>query len=149
MLAYNMLRAHPATLKSTLLVEMLAKREIPLIEDDIYGDLGFGPARPLPAKAFDRKGLVMLCDSFSKTLAPGYRVGWTAPGRFQKQVEHLKFLNTIATATLPQYAIADFLANGGYDHHLRKVRRVYAEKVRSMTLAKLWITFCCDSRLMC
>ncbi|MDB6036152.1 MAG: transcriptional regulator [Verrucomicrobiales bacterium] len=117
------------------LVEMLAKREIPLIEDDIYGELGFGPSRPLPAKAFDRKGLVMLCDSFSKTLAPGYRVGWTAPGRFQQQVEHLKFLNTIATATLPQHAIADFLANGGYDHHLRKVRRVYAEKVSLMTQA--------------
>ncbi|MDB6121334.1 MAG: GntR family transcriptional regulator [Pedosphaera sp.] len=117
------------------LVELLAKRDIPLIEDDIYGELGFGPTRPLPAKAFDKKGLVLLCDSFSKTLAPGYRVGWTAPGRYQKQVEQLKFTSTIATATLPQYAIADFLANGGYDHHLRKVRRLYAEKVQLMTQA--------------
>src|SRR5207248_656833 len=59
------------------LVRMLAAHEIPLIEDDIYGDLFFGDHRPRPAKAFDKKGLVMLCASFSKTVAPGYRVGWT------------------------------------------------------------------------
>src|SRR5262249_13786026 len=68
------------------LVAMLARREIPLIEDDIYGDLHFGDVRPRPAKAFDQKGLVMLCSSFSKTVAPGYRVGWTAPGRFREEV---------------------------------------------------------------
>jgi DNA-binding transcriptional MocR family regulator len=117
------------------LVAMLAQREIPLIEDDIYGDLGFAPQRPKTCKSFDKQGLVLLCDSFSKTLAPGYRVGWTAPGRYQAQVEHLKFVSSIATATLPQMAIADFLANGGYDHHLRKVRRLYAQKVQQMTQA--------------
>jgi DNA-binding transcriptional MocR family regulator len=117
------------------LVAMLAQRDIPLIEDDIYGDLGFAPQRPKTCKSFDKQGLVLLCDSFSKTLAPGYRVGWTAPGRYQAQVEHLKFVSSIATATLPQMAIADFLANGGYDHHLRKVRRLYAQKVQQMTQA--------------
>jgi DNA-binding transcriptional MocR family regulator len=117
------------------LVDLLAKREVPLIEDDIYGDLSFDGGRPLPAKAFDKKGLILLCDSFSKTLAPGYRVGWTSPGRFQSQVEQLKFTSTIATGTLPQYAIADFLANGGYEHHLRKVRRHYIESVQLMTNA--------------
>ena len=87
------------------------------------------------AKAFDREGWVLLCDSFTKTLAPGYRVGWVAPGRFYAQVEYLKFVSTSATATLPQMAIADFLANGGFDHHLRKVRRFYAEQVQRMTEA--------------
>jgi DNA-binding transcriptional MocR family regulator len=117
------------------LVTMLAEREIPLIEDDIYGDVTFGPQRPKTAKAFDKHGLVLLCDSFSKTLAPGYRVGWTAPGRFQEKVELLKTVSTLATATLPQMAIADFLANGGYAHHLRRIQRVYQDQVNLMTEA--------------
>jgi len=117
------------------LVEMLAARGIPLIEDDIYGDLAFSGARPRPAKSFDRGGLVLLCDSFSKTLAPGYRVGWCAPGRWQQQVEHLKFVTNVATATLPQMAVADFLANGGYNHHLRRIRKLYAEKIQLMSQA--------------
>jgi DNA-binding transcriptional MocR family regulator len=111
------------------LVEMLARREIPLIEDDVYGDLQHDGARPRPAKAFDKQGLVMLCGSFSKTLAPGYRVGYALPGRFRDRVERLKFAQTVGTATLPQMAIADFLENGGYERHLRRLRRALAEQV--------------------
>lgn len=121
--------------KKRRLVEMLTAREIPLIEDDIYGNLTFGEARPKTAKSFDREGWVLLCDSFTKTLAPGYRVGWTAPGRFKVEVEYLKYVSTSATATLPQMAIASFLATGGYDHHLRKMRRFYAEQIQRMTEA--------------
>lgn len=113
--------------KQKELVELLAGRDIPLIEDDIYGDLCFAARRPPAAKSFDQKGLVMLCSSFSKTLAPGYRVGWCAPGRFQREVEYQKVISTLSTATLPQLAIAEFLASGGYEHHLRKVRRIYAQ----------------------
>ena len=71
----------------------------------------------------------MLCGSFSKTLAPGYRVGYVAPGRYRDAVERLKFAQTIATATLPQMAIADFLENGGYERHLRRLRRALADQV--------------------
>ncbi|WP_438032146.1 PLP-dependent aminotransferase family protein [Sorangium sp. So ce204] len=117
------------------LVAMLARREVPLIEDDIYGDLHFGDVRPRPAKAFDKKGLVMLCSSFTKTVAPGYRVGWTAPGRFLDEVEQLKFAQSVATATLPQMAIAEFLEIGGYDHHLRTLRRRLAAQVARMSEA--------------
>ena len=111
------------------LVRMLARHEVPLIEDDIYGDLHFDGARPRPARAFDRQGLVMLCGSFSKTLAPGYRVGYVAPGRYRDVVERLKFAQSVATATLPQMAIADFLENGGYERHLRRLRRSLADQV--------------------
>jgi DNA-binding transcriptional MocR family regulator len=111
------------------LVRLLARHDIPLIEDDVYGDLAFGPVRPSSTKAFDEKGLVLYCSSFSKTLAPGYRVGWIVPGRFQQRIEHLKALFNIATATPTQLAIAEFLANGGYDHHLRTLRRAYARQV--------------------
>ena len=117
------------------LVELLANREVPLIEDDVYGDLHFGSERPSVAKAFDRKGLVLLCGSFSKTLAPGFRVGYIAPGRFAKKVELLKFSQTVATATLPQLAIAEFLRSGGYDRHLRTLRRRIADTVERTSAA--------------
>jgi DNA-binding transcriptional MocR family regulator len=117
------------------LVRLLARREVPLIEDDIYGDLHFDGARPRPARAFDRQGLVMLCGSFSKTLAPGYRVGYVAPGRFRDAVERLKFAQTVATPTLTQMAVADFLENGGYERHLRRLRRSLAEQVARVSEA--------------
>jgi DNA-binding transcriptional MocR family regulator len=116
------------------LVEMLAKKRIPLIEDDIYGDVYFGSIRPKAAKAFDSEGLVLLCSSFSKTIAPGYRLGWVAPGRFKSRVESLKFMNTMANASLPQMAIAKFLEGGSYDRHLRRLRRAFATHVQLMTM---------------
>jgi DNA-binding transcriptional MocR family regulator len=117
------------------LVRLLAQHAIPLIEDDIYGDLHHEGARPRPAKAFDAQGLVMLCASFSKTLAPGYRVGYALPGRFRERVERLKFAQTVGTATLPQMAIADFLAHGGYERHLRRLRRALADQVARVSAA--------------
>jgi DNA-binding transcriptional MocR family regulator len=114
------------------LVKLLTRLRVPLIEDDIYGNLAFGPARPKVAKAYDEEGWVMLCDSFTKTLAPGYRVGWIAPGRFREKVEFLKYINTSCNPPLPQMAVAEFLRNGGYDHHLRKIRRLYASQAQLM-----------------
>lgn len=117
------------------LVTLLAKRDVPLIEDDIYGDLYFGSERPRPCKAFDTEGRVLLCGSFSKTLAPGYRVGWVAPGRYRERLELLKFAQTGATPTLPQLAIARFFQSAGYDRHLRTLRRRLAAQVERMTEA--------------
>jgi DNA-binding transcriptional MocR family regulator len=114
------------------LVGVLARKEIPLIEDDIFGDLHFGPTRPRVAKSFDRRGLVLLCGSFSKTLAHGYRVGWVAPGRFRDRVQMLKFSQTVATTTLPQRAIAQFLQGSGYDRHLRSLRRMLASSMHKV-----------------
>jgi DNA-binding transcriptional MocR family regulator len=104
------------------LVRMLSGRKIPLIEDDIFGDLAFGPVRPRAAKAFDVYGDVILCGSVSKSLAPGLRVGWAAPGRFRERFEHLKFAVNLAAPTLPQRAIAHYLQGGGYPRHLRTLR---------------------------
>lgn len=117
------------------LVEMLAERGVPLIEDDLYGDLGFFQPRPRVAKSWDTTGNVLLCSSFSKTLSPGYRVGWVVPGRLQKQVECQKAVDNLASAMPTQLAIAEFLAGGGYDHHLRKVRRIYARQTAQMAQA--------------
>jgi DNA-binding transcriptional MocR family regulator len=109
--------------KKKHLVDMLAKREIPLIEDDIYGEMFFGKIRPKTCKSFDKKGLVLQCASFSKTLAPGYRIGWAVPGRFKEKVISLKRMTSIATNTLAQGAIAHFLQNGRYELHLRHLRK--------------------------
>jgi len=117
------------------LVALLARHEVPLIEDDVYGDLSFSPPRPHTAKAYDRRGLVLLCSSFSKSLAPGYRVGWIAPGRFQPQVERLKSPMHTTTASPSQLAIAEFLTNGGYDRHLRTLCRTYARRAAQFTAA--------------
>lgn len=109
--------------KKKELVEMLARKEIPLIEDDIYGEMYFGKSRPKTCKTFDKKGLVLHCGSFSKSLAPGYRIGWTSPGRFKNDVIQLKRMNNISTNTLAQAAIAHFLQNGRYELHLRHLRK--------------------------
>jgi DNA-binding transcriptional MocR family regulator len=117
------------------LVELLAQHEIPLIEGDVCGEIYFSGVRPGVCKTYDRKGLVLLCSSFSKDLVPGYRVGWVAPGRFKATIEWLKYTTNVATATLPQVAIAKFLESGGYDYHLRSIRRLYASFIAQLSQA--------------
>jgi DNA-binding transcriptional MocR family regulator len=118
----NPLGATMPEAKKRDLVKLLARHGIPLIEDDVYAELHFGRERPRPAKAWDRAGLVMHCGSFSKSLAPGYRVGWCAPGRFARDVERGKLMTSIATSVPVQEALGDYLRHGGYDHHLRTLR---------------------------
>lgn len=117
--------------KKKALVEMLAKKEIPLIEDDIYGELYFGKTRPKTCKTFDKKGLVLHCASFSKSLAPGFRVGWTIPGKFKERVISLKRMHTVSTNTVTQAALANFLNNGRFELHLRHLRKaLYTQSLR-------------------
>src|SRR6478609_9631591 len=111
------------------LMSLLERHDVPFIEDDVYGDLLFDGSRPAPLKALDRDGRVLYVGSVSKTLAPGYRVGWIAAGRYQSTVERLKFTQSVATPTMPQMAVAEFLASGGYDRHLRKTRRLLSVQV--------------------
>jgi DNA-binding transcriptional MocR family regulator len=118
------------------LVRLLSHREIPLVEDDIYGELYFGATRPKACKAFDQDGWVLLCSSFSKQLAPGYRVGWAAlPARYRARVEQLKFMHNLATATLPQLVISHYLAHGRHDQYLRGLRTALAAQVRHTAAA--------------
>ena len=114
------------------LVELLQAQDVPLIEDDVYGDLGFSQRRPSTCKAHDKTGNVLYCSSFSKTLSPGLRVGWIAPGRHLAKVEYLKYVANLATPTLPQLATARLLESGVYERHLRRVRVEYARAVEQM-----------------
>ncbi len=115
--------------KKKQLAALLERAGVPLVEDDVYGDLTFESRRPPPVKAFDTDGNVLLCSSFSKTLAPGLRVGWAAPGRYRRAVERLKFNSMLAVPTVTQIAVAGFLEEGGYDRHLRRLRRSCADLV--------------------
>ncbi|MCW8886729.1 MAG: PLP-dependent aminotransferase family protein [Motiliproteus sp.] len=109
------------------LLYLAQQNDIPIIEDDIYGDLAYHYPRPRTIKSFDDDGRVMLCSSVSKTLAPGLRVGWVAPGRYGEMLLHMKYVSTAASATLPQRAVAEFIAQGGYERHLRKMRAQYQQ----------------------
>jgi len=123
------------TEKKKELVELLARNDIPLIDNDISGEIHFADKRPVATKAFDKKGLVLLCSSFSKDISPALRVGWVIPGRYKNEIEWLKFTNSIATPTLSQMTVALFMESGKYDHHLRRLRRSYASNVSLMSQA--------------
>ncbi|MDB6144279.1 MAG: GntR family transcriptional regulator, partial [Pseudomonas sp.] len=122
----------PEARKRALLV--LAQRyDVAIIEDDVYGDLAYTYPRPRTIKSFDEDGRVLLCSSFSKTLAPGLRIGWVAPGRYLERVLHMKYISTGSTATQPQLAIAEFLQGGHYEPHLRRMRGQYQRGRDQMT----------------
>lgn len=116
------------------LVEILASRRIPLVENDVLGDLAY-EGRPRVAKAFDGEGNVLLCSSFTKSLGPGLRVGWIAPGRYMGKVSGLKFSSTIATSTLMQRAVAEYLRGSAFERHLRALRRTLKRQTRQMAAA--------------
>ncbi|WP_330744711.1 aminotransferase-like domain-containing protein [Chryseobacterium sp. CP-77] len=105
------------------LVRMLTEYNVPLVEDDVYGNIYFGAGRPKPCKFYDEAGIVMWVGSVSKTLAPGFRVGWVAPGKFKEKIIRQKLVQTVSGPSLFSDVITDFLAHGRYDHHLRMFRK--------------------------
>jgi DNA-binding transcriptional MocR family regulator len=121
--------------KKKALVKMMAGKQIPIIEDNIHGELYFGKTRPNTLKSMDRLGLVLHCASFSKTLSPGLRVGWALPGRFTDRVKRLKMNGTIASPTLNQQVVAQFLKTGAFDRHLRRLRTALKNQITNTALA--------------
>ena len=115
------------------IAERMQRSGIPIIEDDICGDLAFDLPRPRCIKTFGRADNVLLCGSFSKTLAPGYRVGWVAAGRWHHAVNELKLISSFGSATPPQLAIASYLATGGFDRHLRRLRKTYRGQLQLLS----------------
>jgi DNA-binding transcriptional MocR family regulator len=112
------------------LAALLKKRDIPLIEDDVYAELHFGADRPKPVKAYGGER-VLHCGSFSKCLAPGYRLGWVAAGKHARDVERRKIMSTLATSLPVQEGIAQLMKQGGYEAHLTRLRRSLAAQQRA------------------
>lgn len=117
------------------LADLTAARGVPVIEDDIYGDLHFGPRRPWPIKAFDTSGNVMLCSSFSKSLTPALRIGFVAAGRYRSAIALQKTITSGATNPITQHVLAEYLESSAFERHLRRLRRSYERQVDSMQTA--------------
>jgi DNA-binding transcriptional MocR family regulator len=134
----NPLGSVPTDAAKRALVELLRQHEIPLIEDDIFGDLCFGETRPRPVRTFDNAyGNVLLCGGFSKSLCPGLRLGWIAGGRFTERIKALKYTTSMATAELQQAAVAELLAAGGYALHLRRLKAALQKQQHALRDAVL------------
>lgn len=118
----NPLGAMLSDVQKSELVNLLDEYKVPLIEDDVYSELYFTKSRPLTCKSFDKTGNVILCSSFSKTIAPGLRVGWMIPGKYYEKIENKKILYNLGTSAIPQIALSYFLKEGGFERHLRKLR---------------------------
>ena len=123
------------------LVALASEYQVPVIEDDIYGDIGFPTPRshfqPLNSvlKTHDKEGWVLYCSSFSKTVAAGLRVGWCVPGRWRKKVMERQTFTTFSAASLSQYAMLSYLQNGHYDRHLRQFRAKAAANMQRFVQA--------------
>ena len=117
------------------LVGLCSRRGVPLIEDDVYGEMHFGPKRPLPLKSFDRRDAVIYCASFSKVLAPGFRVGWCLAGpRFAQALQHLKTASAMSSPSLQQEVLAGYMEQGGYERYLRRLRAAVRLQVERTAL---------------
>ncbi|CCO50139.1 putative Bacterial regulatory protein GntR [Vibrio nigripulchritudo SOn1] len=114
--------------KKQKLVKLLCSHDVPLIEDDVYSELYFDDTKPQPAKAFDSQHSVLHCGSFSKCLAPGYRVGWVVNRQYAKQLQRAQLMSTLSASMPTQLGIADYLQSGGYDTHLRKLRKTLKQR---------------------
>ena len=117
------------------LVEMLEAHGVVLIEDDVYGDLLFDGHRPKPAEFYSRSGSVLTCGSFSKTIAPGYRIGWLIAGQYIDQIVQLKRSFSCSSGLLQQLTLSEFLATGDYDRYLKTLRpelQCNAERMSAM-----------------
>ena len=111
------------------LARLMNDHQVPLIEDGLYAEIQFGGALSPAVKAFDRDGWVLFCSSFTKTLAPDFRVGWICGGRFHEALRKLKAVSSMSESQLLSETLATFLESGGYDHHLRNLRKRYAAQV--------------------
>ena len=117
------------------LMQLLSQHEVPLVEDDVYADLYFGRERPKPLKCWDVRGDSLLCSSFSKCLAPGFRVGWVVAGPHAERIQRLQLMSTLSTNVPSQLALAEMLRQGGVDAHFRRLRHTLAQRQQQMRAA--------------
>lgn len=112
------------------LAELANQYQVPVIEDDIYIELGQSKTLPLPAKYWDKGGFLLWCSSVSKTLSAGLRLGWCLPGRFFSAYERRQGVSHFGVSTPVQAGLADFISTGQYQSHLNRVRVQLQQNLR-------------------
>ncbi|WP_312953090.1 PLP-dependent aminotransferase family protein [Superficieibacter sp.] len=124
-------------------LSLAQRHDIVIFEDDIYGELAREYPRPRTIKSWDIDGRVLLCSSFTKSIAPGLRVGWIVPGRYRDRVLHMKYATSSTSVPAMQMAVAAFIRDGHYHRHLRRIRQLYQNNMETWTC---WVRqyFPCD-----
>ncbi len=119
--------------KRKAFMDVINKYEIPVIEDNPYGQLRF-EGESLPAlKSMDTKGLVVYLGSFSKVLAPGYRLGWVCAD--EKILDKYNFMaqsSTLQASTIAQLEVSKFMELYDLDAHVEKIKAVYGKRRKVM-----------------
>lgn len=113
------------------LLALLRRHGVTLIEDDVFGDLHYGPERPTPIKAWDRDGDVVYCASFTKSLAPAFRLGWVCGGRHHAALERLRASSTLTPSPLLQGVLADLIASGELARIRQRLRLQLATQMQA------------------
>ncbi|KGM72416.1 Histidinol-phosphate aminotransferase [Escherichia coli] len=117
-------------------LSLAQRHDIVIFEDDVYGELATEYPRPRTIHSWDIDGRVLLCSSFSKSIAPGLRVGWVAPGRYHDKLMHMKYAISSFNVPSTQMAAATFVLEGHYHRHIRRMRQTYQ---RNLALYTCWI----------
>jgi len=129
----NPLGSHMPTEKRQQLMALLVRHDVPLVEDDLFGDLAHNGHRTPACKSFDKDGRVLYCSSVSKSIAPGLRVGWVAPGRYLSKIESLKSSANYGDTAISQMAVAEMMASGGYNRHIRRIQREFSLQMQHVS----------------
>ena len=111
------------------LVQLAAQHGLPVIEDAIYADLAEGDVMRRTLKSYDSSGQVMLCHSFSKTLAPGLRLGWLEAGRWADKLRAIKDLQAGGQSAVLELALADLITQAGHAAAMRQLRAAVAARI--------------------
>jgi len=123
------------------LVELANKFNIPVIEDNPYGELRFEGVRPPAIKSFDTEGRVAYLGTFSKTFCPGLRIGWVCaqPEILQKYII-VKQGADLQTNTMSQRELDKFLSEYSLPEHVERIKDVYRKR-RDLMLKTIKETF--------
>lgn len=123
------------------LAALAAQYQIPILEDNPYGELRF-EGTFLPAVAhFDKQGYSICMGTFSKTYCPGYRIGWVAASKeLLRQYVLVKQSSDLQCNTMAQFAIAKYCTLYNIDDHIEKIRKVYKHR-RDLAIQTMQATF--------
>lgn len=113
--------------------ELAAKYDVPVLEDNPYGDIRFAGEHVPSVKSFDHAGKVFYMSTFSKILAPGFRLGWlVADPKVIEKLTVLKQSADLHTDNLVQYVVTEFFKENDVDAHVKEISDLYGKRKQLM-----------------